>query len=278
MSPRTDEIDPTDETEPADEIRSSTLQRQQEFCREDGEKTNKQGGLEMRGIMACTLLCMALPSAAAQERPQLQLQTERIPLFFDNKPPRVLTQRDAYSMTDSSWILAPAPALEEIKVHDLVLVLVDERAVQLQQRQFQRQKQGVYNIELADWIRIDSKKRLANAAANAPTIDVNFENRLQTRGNQNVTESLTYRIAASVTSIRPNGNLIIGARKSIITNRDAWVYQLTGEINPKHIDAKDTVKSEYIANLQVIKHSTGKVRDSVKRGWMTRFLDYASPF
>ena len=235
----------------------------------------------MREIIISALLCMALAgTAAAQVRPKLQLRNNRNPLVFDDHKPNALMLRNPadYKMTDTSWILAPAPALEEIKVHDLVMVLVDERAVQLQQRQFQRQKQGVYNIELADWIRIDSEKRLANAAANTPTIDVNYENRLQSRGNQNVTESLTYRIAAGVTSIRPNGNLIIGARKSIITNRDAWVYHMTGEINPKHIDARDTVRSENIANLQIIKRSTGKVRDSVKRGWIIRFLDFASPF
>ena len=81
-----------------------------------------------------------------------------------------------------------------------------------------------------------------------------------------------------MTSIRPNGNLIIGARKSIVSDRDAWVYHMTGELNPKHIDAKDTIKSEYIVNLQIIKRSTGKVRDSTSRGWMLRFLDFASPF
>ncbi len=233
----------------------------------------------MRAIIVGALGCLAMAgTAAAQERPQLQLRHRQVPVFAQRKEPPILTYSTERRMTDTSWILAPAPALEEIKVHDLVMVLVDERAVQLQQRQFQRQKQGVYNLQLADWIRIDSEGRLANAAANQPTVDVNYENRLQSRGNQNVTESLTYRIAASVTSIRPNGNLIIGARKSIITNRDAWVYHMTGEINPKHIDARDTVKSENIANLQIIKKSTGKVRDSVKRGWMLRILDFASPF
>jgi len=243
----------------------------------------------MKWIIGCLLGGVICPQiAAAQVFPApstIQAMRNKqaqapLPPLFRNEPQRLpmITHRRGEPIEQVSWILAPAEIPEEIKIHDIVLVLVDERAVQRQNRQFQRQKQGVYNITLADWIRINSDGNLDNAAENEPTIDVNYENRLQARGNQNVLESLTYRIAASVTSIRPNGNLIIGARKSIVTNRDAWVYHLTGEINPKHIDARDTVKSEYIYNLNIIKRSTGKVRDSVKRGWMTRVLDHVSPF
>lgn len=238
----------------------------------------------MRTIMGCLLLCAALPLPAGAQTitaplPKRNYPDQLVPLFSaENRPPQILTQDPGGRMTENSWVLAPAPAPEEIKVHDVVLVLVDERAVQQQNRQFQRQKQGTYALQLADWFRIDSQGNLANAAANEPAAEVNYQNRLQARGNQNVLESLTYRIAATVTSIRPNGNVIIGARKSIITNRDAWVYHLTGELNPKHIDAKDTIKSEYVVNLQIVKRSSGKVYDSTKRGWMLRLLDTASPF
>ncbi len=238
----------------------------------------------MRWIIGCLLVYGAFPlTAAAQSTPLAMLkrpyENEPVPLFgIENRPPQILTRDHGKKLVDSSWVLSPAPVPEEIKIHDVVLVLVDERAVQQQQRQFQRQKQGIYAVELADWIGLDKKGNLVNAATNQPAVEVEYENRLQARGNQNVSESLTYRIAASVTSIRPNGNLIIGARKSIITNHDAWVYHMTGELDPKHIDGKDTIKSEYIVNLQINKRSTGKVRDSVKRGWMIRFLDFASPF
>lgn len=231
-------------------------------------------------VVFSVLLCGTFTTRAeAQQMMPLPLKrpapTEN---YLYRKPPRAGNQLNGASMTQVSWILSPTPAPEEIKVHDIIMVLVDERSVQQQRRQFQRQRQGSYNVELGEFIRIDEAGNLANAAANQPTVELDYERREQNRGNQNVLESLTYRIAASVTSIRPNGNLIIGARKSIVTNRDAWVYQMTGEVNPKHIDANDTVKSEAIVNLNIIKNSTGKIRDSVKRGWMTRVLDIVSPF
>ena len=43
-------------------------------------------------------------------------------------------------------------------------------------------------MALADWIRIGSDGNLKNAAANEPAVEVEYENRLQARGNQNVLE------------------------------------------------------------------------------------------
>lgn len=233
----------------------------------------------MRWIIFCAVIyCTVASNAEGQESFQMPIRRAPDNSRTNSNGPNYLTRAPTQKMTDVSWILAPAPAPEEIRVHDVILVLVDERAEQQQRRQFQRQRQGTYNVALEDFIRLDPRGRLTNAAANEPTVGVSYERREQNRGNQRVSESLTYRIAASVTSIRPNGNLYIGARKSIVTNRDAWVYHMTGELNPKHIDAKGTIKSENIANLQIIKTSTGKVRDSAKRGWLTRILDFTSPF
>ena len=63
---------------------------------------------------------------------------------------------------------------------------------------FNRQRMNTLKAELADWIRIDSKNRLANAAANQPTIEGNLNDRQQTMGQVTDQEGIRYRIAATV--------------------------------------------------------------------------------
>ena len=48
-------------------------------------------------------------------------------------------------------------------------------------------------------------------------------------------DALTFRIAAAVVDIRPNGNLVIEARREIRINEEVWMQSLTGVIDRKSI-------------------------------------------
>lgn len=184
----------------------------------------------------------------------------------------------ARTVRELSLIYIDEPEPRELKVHDIVTVIVDEKSRVSVTSRFDRQRNGTLKAELKEFLRIDDNGNLANAALNAPTIDGTLQNRFQANGQMTDGEGIQYRIAAVVVDVLPNGNLVLEARKSIRSNRDIWEYSLTGTVRSKDVAKDNTVLSENIAYLNIEKHQRGKVYDSTKRAWGTLIYDVIFPF
>ncbi|MEQ9068354.1 MAG: flagellar basal body L-ring protein FlgH [Gimesia chilikensis] len=181
-------------------------------------------------------------------------------------------------LRDYSLIYVPAPEPIVVKVHDIITIMVDEKSSVTIDSRFNRNRTETLKAELKEFMRIDNAGNLAPAAVNSPKIDTQLQGRLQSTGQVADREGIQYRIAATVVDIRPNGNLILEARKSIRSNRDVWEYRLTGEIRSKDVNRDNTALSENIANLDIVKHQRGKVYQSTKRPWGVVLYDWFFPF
>ena len=73
---------------------------------------------------------------------------------------------------------------------------------------------------------------------------------------------MTFRIAAAVVDIRPNGNLVIEARREIRNNEEVWMQSLTGVVRRQSIGPDRTVRSDEVAELRIDKRERGFVNDS----------------
>lgn len=210
-----------------------------------------------------TMLLLTLTSAAtacAQGPPEV---------YFEEGP----------LMRDVSLVfvdVAPPPA--EIKVHDIIMIEVDEKAEVIVNSRFTRQRNGAFTAQLKNFIRIGPEGNLEPTASNSPSIEATLQNRLQALGNLTDQEGITYKIGATVMDVLPNGNLILEARKSIRTNQDFFEYRLTGTVPASAISANRTVRTEKIADLNITRKQKGKVFDSTKVGWGTMILDVIWPF
>jgi flagellar L-ring protein precursor FlgH len=180
---------------------------------------------------------------------------------------------------DYSWIYVdPLPPPTPIKVHDILTIEVDEKAEVIVNSRFNRQRNGTFKMELKEFVKLAEGPKLLNAAENSPTIDSNLQNRLQTIGQLTDSEGITYKIAATVVDVLPNGTIVLEARKSIRTNQDFFEYRLTGKVDKGKIKPDRTTRSEDIADLKIERVQRGKVFDSTKTNWGTRILDIINPF
>lgn len=179
---------------------------------------------------------------------------------------------------DYSWIYIDPPQPQEIKLHDIVNIIVDEKSEVIMNSKFNRQKISRLKAELKEFVRIGQSGNLAPAALNAPTIDAQLQGTLNTTGQLTDQEGIKYRIAATVVGVLPNGVLQLEARKKIQTQDDISEYTLTGELRATDISPDNTASSENIANLNIVKQQKGRVYDSTKRNWGYRLYDLLSPF
>ncbi len=181
-------------------------------------------------------------------------------------------------MRDMSYIFFEAPPARKIKVHDLITVIVNENSEVVQNSRFNRQRNARLEADLRQFVRINSQGNLDNAALEAPSISTQLQSQLQAYGQGLSQEGMRYRITATVMEVLPNGTLILEARKSLRTNRDLWEYKLTGRIRGEDVAGNNTVQSESIADLNIIKSEFGKIRDSSKRGILMTLYDWFLPF
>jgi flagellar L-ring protein precursor FlgH len=182
------------------------------------------------------------------------------------------------SRRDLSWIHIDRPRPRKVGVHDIVTVIVDEKSEVLQNSRFNRQRNGVFKAELKDFIRLSDSFTLENAAANSPAIDAQLRSQLQSFAQGMSQEGMKYRIAATVVDVLPNGTLVLEARKSIRTNSELWEYSLTGRIRTQDIGANNTITSENVAELRIVKREHGKIYDGTKRGIFLTLYDWLLPF
>jgi flagellar L-ring protein precursor FlgH len=190
--------------------------------------------------------------------------------FFSPHPPLLIR--------DYGWAFVDSPKPHEVKVHDIITVTVKEAAETNAKSTYNRQRNGQYTAQLAQFIRINSQGNLDNAAQNSPEIDGELQSRLQSTGQVTEMESIKYRIAATVVDILPNGVLVLEAHKSIVDNKDLWEYTLNGKVDPKKVSPDGSVLSENIADLSIAKQQHGKLHDSTKRAWFIHLYDWIGPF
>jgi len=210
------------------------------------------------------------PHMAPQMVPRGQAEAPPPRDFFLPPPPM--------RVRDFSWAFVGVPEPREILVHDIITIIVNEKAEVNAQSRYNRQRNGNLKAEIKDFIRLSDDGNLTNAAENQPTIDTNLQGRLQSSGQLTEQEGIRYRIAATVVDVLPNGNIVLEARKSIRSNRDVWEYSLTGVLRPQDIASDNTALSENIANLDIVKKSRGKVEASTQRPWGLRLYDALAPF
>lgn len=181
------------------------------------------------------------------------------------------------TMRDFSWIYIDHPEPKAFRINDIVSVIVSERSEVTLNSRFNRQRNASLKSELKEFVKLDGLT-LVNDAETSPTIDMNQQERIQSTGQVTDQEGITYRIAATVVDIRPNGNLVLEARKKINANDDLWEYTLHGEVRYEDVLVNNTVLSENIANLNIEKRMHGRVHSSTGRRWGNKLIDTFWPF
>jgi flagellar L-ring protein FlgH len=182
-------------------------------------------------------------------------------------------------ITSASWTYQPAPPLRTFKKNDIITLRVDEIGRMLAQGNAQKRRNGQFSATLSDWIKL-SNFTLGPAAQRDGDPEVAFESEDSNR-NQSIVETretLTFNIAATIVDIRPNGNLVLEARKSIRVNDNVWETSLSGTCRAIDVAPDNVVLSKDVLDLEIHKEDQGQLRDGYRRGWFTRWFDRLQPF
>jgi flagellar L-ring protein FlgH len=188
-------------------------------------------------------------------------------------------QRRGLTLPEYSWTYQKPVEPHPLRLHDIVTILVDEKTVVVSEGQMDRKKKAYGDLILKNWILFKGLSVVPDPqSAGSPHIRGEVDNKMRSQANLETRDSMKLRIACNIVDIRPNGNLIIEGRRTIKNNEDTWDYSLNGEIRAEDVLPNNTVLSENVSNMRLVKREEGHVRDGYRRGWFLEWLDKYQPF
>jgi flagellar L-ring protein precursor FlgH len=191
-------------------------------------------------------------------------------------PPDV---RDPLTLPNSSFMYLEIDPPKQIQLHDIVTVVVSESSQVFSEGEVGQKKRSKIDAVLADWLRLDGLDlKPAPQSDGDLAIRAKLESEYRADSELETRDGMKFRIAANVVDIRPNGNLILEARRTIQNNEETWEQFLTGTVRPLDVLPDNTVLSQNVADLRIQKRECGHVRDGYRRGWFLKFVDAIKPF
>jgi flagellar L-ring protein precursor FlgH len=97
-------------------------------------------------------------------------------------------------------------------------------------------------------------------------------------GATNRSEDIELSIAAVVTEVMPNGNMLIHGSQEVRVNAELRVLTIGGIVRPSDIGPRNTISYERIAEARISYGGRGRISEVQQPGYGQQFLDKVLPF
>jgi flagellar L-ring protein FlgH len=90
-------------------------------------------------------------------------------------------------------------------------------------------------------------------------------------------ETINLSVAASVTAVLPNGNLLITGSQEVRVNAELRILTITGVARPTDIQPNNTISYERIAEARISYGGRGRITEVQQPAYGQQILDRLSP-
>jgi flagellar L-ring protein FlgH len=144
----------------------------------------------------------------------------------------------------------------------------------------QRTRDNEDNFSASHFFGLESKldKIFPNAVDPDNLVDLNSELLNAGRGNTARTEEIRLNVAAVVTQVLPNGNLVIQGRQEVRVNFEVRELYVAGVARREDIRPDNTIQHDKIAELRVAYGGRGQITDVQQPRYGAQVLDIILPY
>ncbi len=190
--------------------------------------------------------------------------------------PRTPGSQDRAQLAPFSLLSLEPPEPREISVHDTVFIIINETSKQSSTSKLDTKtsvsNQGRINSipDLAALLEL----QLRNGDSN-PLVSAGMSGNENWKGDGKFERSDRFsdRIAATVIDVKPNGTLVLEARRTIGKDDEVQTVLVSGIARREDVTNANTVLSSQLADLVIVSETSGELREATQKGWITRVFE-----
>jgi flagellar L-ring protein FlgH len=201
-------------------------------------------------------------------------------LLRKEPPPQVLDEDgnadESAPLRGVSLMLVEEPKPRTYEVHDKITIIISETSRQSSQQVLDTKKDATVKASLKDFP--DLGKLIEGEVAESESspitsVDVTSGQKFKGDGKYERSDRYTDRITATIIDVKPNGVLVIEARRTIQRDKETTTVVLAGECRREDVTAQNTVLSSQLADLTLRSINEGDTKDTASKGWITQLFE-----
>lgn len=111
-----------------------------------------------------------------------------------------------------------------------------------------------------------------------PNWQIDTKNEHKGTGSTHRGNKLTMTISCTITKVLDNGNVEIQGTKKVTVNSEDSTLFVKGVVRPRDVTSQNTVLSSQVADAVIELKGKGPLWNNQRRGWLTKLVDWFSPF
>jgi flagellar L-ring protein precursor FlgH len=108
--------------------------------------------------------------------------------------------------------------------------------------------------------------------------DLSSSSTSQGQGNINRSEQIQVSVAAVVTDVLPNGNLIVSGSQEVRVNYELRQLTVAGIVRPSDIARNNTIAYDHVAEARISYGGRGRISEVQQPAWGQQIYDSVKPF
>jgi flagellar L-ring protein precursor FlgH len=142
----------------------------------------------------------------------------------------------------------------------------------------QRSRNNKEDSGVTDFIGAKTIKNPATAVLPGRILTADSQSLSEGKGSVNRQEALVTNVAAVVTQVLPNGNLVVEGKQEIRVNTEIRELIVAGIVRPEDIASDNTIDSTKIAQARIAYGGRGQITDVQQPRYGQQVLDVLLPF
>jgi flagellar L-ring protein precursor FlgH len=189
---------------------------------------------------------------------------------------------DATAALDGmSLLFIKPPEPRQFKLNDQITIIINETSRSQSKQKLDTKKDYRLRGSLTDFPDLAEllEGRLENGDS-SPIVEVgvNGRNNFKGEGTYERSDRLNDRITATIIDVKPNGVLVLEARRQIRKDKELQTLLIAGNVRTEDVTTSNTVLSTQLADLSISVLNEGRVKDSSEKGLIPRVFDAVFAF
>jgi flagellar L-ring protein precursor FlgH len=164
------------------------------------------------------------------------------------------------------------------QVGDILTVMVNITDKAAIANQTQRSRDNTEDSGITDFLGSKTIRNQAVSILPGRILTADSNSSSDAKGSVNRQEALQTNVAAVVTQVLPNGNLVVEGKQEIRVNFEMRELIVAGIVRPEDIQSDNTIDSSKIAEARIAYGGRGQITDVQQPRYGQQLLDVVLPF